>query len=101
MSTLNVGVDPGTIRLVERIARRTGRTKSEVVRDALEALRDEDNKPEPRPSEAMAHIIGSWDSGGLRFSERTGEHFAKLLQAQNQAHDTHRHPTAGRADRSH
>ena len=101
MSTLNVRVDPRTAMLVERIARRTGRTKSAVVRDAPEALRDQDTKPALRPAEVMAHIIGSWDSGGLRLSERTGERFAKLLQDKNEARDTHRRRTLGRADRPH
>jgi hypothetical protein len=39
MSELNVRIDPEMAALLERIARQTGRTKSEVVRDALETLR--------------------------------------------------------------
>ncbi|MBV8358120.1 MAG: ribbon-helix-helix protein, CopG family [Deltaproteobacteria bacterium] len=39
MSELNVRIDPEMAALLERVARQTGRTKSEVVREALETLR--------------------------------------------------------------
>ncbi len=39
MSELNVRIAPEMAAFLERVARQTGRTKSEVVRDALEALR--------------------------------------------------------------
>jgi hypothetical protein len=100
MSTLNVRVDPETASFLERIARQTGRTKSEIVREALQALREQTASSAPvPPSEAMAHLIGSWDSGGLQLSERTGERFAQLLQEKKQARGTHRRRSAGRANR--
>jgi hypothetical protein len=81
MSIIKVRVDTETASLLERIARQTGRTKSEVVRDALQALRNQYAQPAPLPpAKAMAHLIGSWDSGGMRLSERTGERFAQLLE---------------------
>jgi hypothetical protein len=59
MAALNVRVDPQTAALLEQVARRTGRTKSEVVREALEALRDQARQSSaPTPSEAMRHLIG-------------------------------------------
>jgi Arc/MetJ-type ribon-helix-helix transcriptional regulator len=99
MSTLNVRIDSETASFVERLARETGRTKSEVVRDALEALRDQTAKlAVAPPSETMAHLIGSWDSGGMKLSERTGEGFARLLREKNHAHRSSRRGPAGRAD---
>ena len=35
MTTLTIRLDPKLDRALERIARRTGRTKSEIARDAL------------------------------------------------------------------
>lgn len=81
MSTLNLRVDAGTAAFLERVARQTGRTKSEIVREALEALRKKETRPKAvAPSETMAHLIGCWDSGGMNLSERTGDRFARLLQ---------------------
>ena len=40
MGALNVRVDPQTAALVERVARESGLTKSEVVRQALATLRE-------------------------------------------------------------
>jgi predicted transcriptional regulator len=102
MSTLNVRVDADTASFLERLARQTGRTKSDVVRDALQALREQNARSAPvPPSEAMAQLIGSWDSGGLQLSERTGERFARLLQEKKQARGTRRRRSTGRANRSH
>jgi ribbon-helix-helix CopG family protein len=81
MSTLHIRVDAETAALVERIARQSGRTKSEVVRQALAVLRKHAKRTSTTaPAEAMAHLIGCWDSGGMRLSERTGERFAELLR---------------------
>lgn len=81
MGTLNVRIDPETAALVDRIAHERGLTKSEVVREALAILRERETETTGIPSRSrMARIIGSWDSGGMRLSERTGEKFAALLQ---------------------
>ena len=99
MGALNVRVDAETAALVERIARQSGRTKSEVVREALIALVEQGKRTSPRaPAEAMAHLIGCWDSGGMRLSERTGERFAALLREKQHAHRTGRRRPVSRAD---
>jgi len=41
MTALNVRVDAETAGLVEKLARATVRTRSDVVRDALQMLRDQ------------------------------------------------------------
>ena len=99
MSSLNVRVDPGIVAFLEQRARETGRSKSEIMREALEVLREQTTRPAHRPpGEAMAHLIGSWDSGGLQLSERTGERFAKLLQEKHHGHRTDRRRPARRTD---
>src|SRR6266851_4651659 len=80
MSVLNVRVDSEMADLVERIAARTRRTKSEVVREVLQSLK----KPETAasrvtPYERIKHLIGCWDSRGMNLSEHTGKRFTRML----------------------
>jgi hypothetical protein len=99
VSTLNLRVDAGTAAFLERVARETGRTKSEIVREALEALRKAETPPKAAsPSDTMAHLIGRWDSGGMKLSARTGERFARLLRESKHDHDTGGRRTARRTD---
>ena len=99
MSTLNVRVDPGTAAFLDRLARQSGRSKSDVVREALEALREHGaRRAVVPPADAMAHLIGCWDSGGKRLSERTGERFARLLREKSHGHNADRRRSARRAD---
>lgn len=81
MGALNVRIDARTAAFLERVARETGRTKSEVVRRALEHLRVHGSENAPmRPATTMTRLIGCWDSGGMALSTRTGERFAQLLE---------------------
>jgi hypothetical protein len=99
VSTLNVRIDAETEALVERIARERGVTKSEIVRQALAALREQETKAKGRtPYELMAHLIGTWDSGGMNLSERTGERFARMLHENKHANRTRRRRSARRSD---
>jgi hypothetical protein len=99
MAELNVRIDSEMAAFLERVARQTGRTKSEVVRNALEALvaRGARRAATP-PAETMANLIGCWDSGGARLSERTGERFAQLLQEGKHAQRIGRRRPARRTD---
>ncbi|MBF6569515.1 MAG: CopG family transcriptional regulator [Candidatus Binataceae bacterium] len=99
MSSLNVRIAPATAAYVDRLARETGRTKSEIVRQAIENLREQAARSTAvPPAAAMASLIGCWDSGGMGLSERTGERFAQLLQETRHAHRAGRRRTARRAD---
>jgi len=101
MGALNVRIDPETAAFLERFARESGLTKSEVVRQALATLRERHPNATARtPYELIAHLIGSGDSGGMRLSERTGERFARMLQENKNANRTRRRRPARRADRS-
>jgi len=78
---LSVRLDPGTERLVERLARKRKQTKSEVVRDALGVLAEREKAlgKKKRPYDLVAHLIGSVRGGPPDLSTRTGEKFAQLL----------------------
>jgi hypothetical protein len=80
----SVGLDARTERLVRRVAKRHGRTKSEVIRVAIESLAREAAAAEARgtalsPYDRVAPVIGIADSGGANLSERTGKQFRDLL----------------------
>jgi len=98
MAALNIRIDAQTAAFLERVARERGLTKSEVVRQALATLQKQE-KPVTRPSLSvrLAHIIGSWDSGGMNLSERTGERFTQMLLEERDAKRTRRRRTARRS----
>ena len=76
-----VRLDPETESMIKRLARKTGRTKSQVIRDAIRVLaKSEDGgKATGGPYEAFSHVIGCASGGPADLSERTGEKFSKLL----------------------
>jgi hypothetical protein len=96
MGTLNVRIDEQTAFFVADLASRTGRSKSDIVREALEAFHGRERAALKTPAEAMAHLIGSWDSGGLDLSERTGERFAQILAQKGKTRGTGRRRPARR-----
>lgn len=78
----SVRLDAKTESLVARLARKTRRTKSQVIRDAIARLAEEDSASRKRvktPYEAMKHLIGIAGGGGANLSERTGEKVRALL----------------------
>lgn len=79
---ISVRLDPGTERLVERLARQRKQTKSEVIRDALGMLAQQEKGADGKklPYDRVAHLIGCVRGGPTDLSVRTGEKFAKLLR---------------------
>jgi len=87
---VSVRLDARTERVVERLARRSGRTKSDVIRQAIAAL-DQEETALPRTATAydrLAHLIGGSGSGRKDVSERTGEAFRKAVEAKDRARRT-------------
>ena len=82
-----VRLDPETESLIKRLAKKTGRTKSQVIRDAIRALaKSEDGGISARgPYEAFSHVIGCASGGPPDLSERTGEKFSRLLKARSRS----------------
>ncbi len=81
-----VRLDPETLRLMQRLARRSGRTKSEIIRDAIRRLGNGEGATRRGRTayEAMEHALGCCDSGGARLSEQTGKKFRALLVARRE-----------------
>ena len=80
---LTVRVDQKTERLIQRLARKRGRSKSEVIRDAIGVLAKQIQGEEEteRPYEAVRDLIGSIRGGPSDLSVRTGEHFRRKVHA--------------------
>jgi Arc/MetJ-type ribon-helix-helix transcriptional regulator len=76
-----VRLDPKTEGLLRRLVKKTGRTKSQVIRDAIERLAMEEGAElaKSRPYDVFAPYIGIAKGGPPDLSERTGEKFTKLL----------------------
>jgi len=79
---INVRVDSKTEALVERLARRRGESKSQVVREALRLLAERENGAHTRGTayDKLRHLIGCVDGGPADLSQNTGRKFAELLQ---------------------
>lgn len=78
---LTVRLDAKTEALLNRLVKRTGRTKSQVIRDAIRTFAASENRTgAPKgPYEAIKHLIGIASGGPPDLSERTGEKFRELL----------------------
>lgn len=78
---MSVRLDAKTERLVERLARSKAQTKSEVVREAIQALARQADaaRTARRPYDAIKHLIGCVRGGPRDLSVRTGEKFQDLL----------------------
>jgi hypothetical protein len=79
----SVRLDSRTERVVRSLARRTGRTRSQVIRDAihrLAALESEAGEGQTA-FELWKDAIGCAEGGPPDLSERTGDHFRSLLLA--------------------
>ena len=78
---ITVRLDAKTEALLIRLVKRTGRTKSQVIRDAIHAYAKSGNRNEAAkgPYEAIKHLIGIASGGPPDLSERTGEKFRELL----------------------
>ena len=79
--TLSVRLDTKTESLIGRLARKRRQTKSEVIRDAISILAEQEKKDaaEKRPYDLVAHLIGSVKGGPRDLSVRTGEKFRQML----------------------
>ena len=84
----SVRLDPEITVLILRLAKQSGLTKSQIIREALLAFAERRQAKSPRPYDAIQHLLGSADSGGLALSEKTGDKFRKLLTEGKRARRT-------------
>jgi hypothetical protein len=104
MAALSIRLDAQTASAVDRITARTGKSKSEVVREAIADYAQKTAKTSKgeRPYDKMAPYIGSWDSGGMQLSTRTGEKFTEmLLKERDERRRADRRRSSRRADTLH
>ena len=78
---LSVRLDAKTEALIERLARKTGQTKSEIIRDAIGKLAQDETgaNGKKRPYDLVAHLIGCVKGSPPDLSVRTGEKFHQIL----------------------
>ena len=83
----SVRLDIQTEALVNRLAKRRGQTKSEIIREALVTLAQQEEKPgHPKtPFEMMAPHLGCAAGGPQNLSEQTGRRFAKHLRTRTRS----------------
>jgi Arc/MetJ-type ribon-helix-helix transcriptional regulator len=83
----SVRLDPKTERVVRSLARRTGRTRSQVIRDAIHRLAavESEMRQGQMVFEMWQDAIGCAEGGPPDLSERTGDHFRSLLLAKRRA----------------
>lgn len=74
-------------RLVSRVAKERGATKSEVIRSVLTVLEHEGRagRARPTPYEAMKHLIGCASGGPPDLSAETGKKFRAMLRRRRTA----------------
>ena len=78
----SVRLDAKTQVLVARLARKTRRSKSEVIRAAIARLAEDQAEPASASAyDGMKHLIGIATGGPSDLSVRTGEKFRQLLRA--------------------
>jgi len=78
-SPLTLRLDPKTRQRLERIARRKQLSKSEIVRQAIDAWADR-QEPVDAPYQMLADLIGTVRGGKANRSSQTGRRFAELLK---------------------
>ena len=78
---LSVRLNAETESLIGRLARKRRQTKSEVIRDAVGVLAQQDAKGthSKRPYDLVAHLIGCVKGGPRDLSVRSGEKFRQML----------------------
>lgn len=78
---MTVRLKPETRKLLDRLARSEGVSRSEVVRQSIEALaRERSGQGGDQPYEALKHLIGRVRGGPANLSERTGARFREQLR---------------------
>ena len=79
--TTSVRLDADTERLLRRLERERGQSRSVIIRAAIHVLAERELPQDKALNhyEALKPFIGRVRSGGLNLSKRTGEQFTRLL----------------------
>lgn len=78
---VSVRLDAKTESLIGRLARKRRQTKSEVIRDAIGVLANQEDKgaEKKRPYDLVAHLIGCVKGGPRNLSVDAGKKFHQVL----------------------
>jgi len=79
-----VRLDIKTEVALKRLSARRGQTKSEVIRDAIARLADEEEE-QPSAYDRLQPFIGIVDSGDPKLSEDMGKRLRKILESRQHA----------------
>jgi Arc/MetJ-type ribon-helix-helix transcriptional regulator len=82
-----VRLDVKTETALKRLTLRRGQTKSEVIRDAISRLAEEDGE-RVSAYQRLRTFVGAFDSGGQQLSEDTGRKLRELLDERRRARDS-------------
>ena len=74
-----VRLDMKTEVALKRLSVKRGQTQSEVIRDAITRLAEEEGES-LSAFQRLQPFIGVADSGGQQLSERTGQRFREMLE---------------------
>ena len=88
MEVATVRLDIKTETALKRLSVRRGQTQSEVIRDAIVRLAEEEGEQPLSAFQRLQPFIGIADSGGQQLSERTGQRFRELLERRKRARGT-------------
>jgi Arc/MetJ-type ribon-helix-helix transcriptional regulator len=80
-----VRLDPTTRATLDRLAERRGQTRSEVIRDAIGHLADDEKEGAPSAYDRLRPFIGIADSGGRNLSVDSGRKFREILEEKHRA----------------
>lgn len=75
----SVRLDTASEATLKQLAKKRGQTRTEILRDALSRLAEEER--EPSAYDRLQPFIGCSDSGGQQLSEQTGLRFREQLEA--------------------
>jgi Arc/MetJ-type ribon-helix-helix transcriptional regulator len=79
-----VRLDVPTEATLKRLTARRGQTKSEVIRDAIARLAEEEGE-QLSAYHRLEPFVGIIDSGGKQLSAETGRRFRELLEERRRA----------------
>ena len=100
MGTISIRLDAETAAALERLAREQGKSKSEIVREALSQHAKRNGKRSQRGEtlyDKIKDIIGSCSGGPSDLSVDSGKKYAAMLWERKRARDADRRRTARRA----
>jgi metal-responsive CopG/Arc/MetJ family transcriptional regulator len=79
-SQIVVRITAGLAGEIARYAKRTGRRRSDIMREALQAYLRSDQRTEPRAAERVAQLLGSVDSGIPDLASNHRQHILESLR---------------------